>query len=75
MSQPKKMKQPKKIWKWILGGVLLAALGLTAGPFIYIHFIQSDAPSELALADPGTATGSAVPIDGTWQPTSESVFG
>jgi polyisoprenoid-binding protein YceI len=69
------MKQPKKIWKWIVGAVLLAALALTAGPFIYIHFIKADAPSELALSDPGTSTGTAVPIDGTWQPTSESVFG
>lgn len=69
------MKQPKNIWKWIVGTVLFAALALTAGPFIYIHFIKGDAPSELAFSDPGTATGTAVPIDGAWQPTPASVFG
>jgi polyisoprenoid-binding protein YceI len=69
------MKQPKTIWKWIAGAVLLAALALTAGPFIYIHFIQADAPSKLALSDAGNATDAAVPIDGTWQPTPASVFG
>ena len=37
-----------KLWlKIVIGVVVLAILGATAGPFIYIHFIKDDAPKSV----------------------------
>ncbi|MCU1364989.1 MAG: YceI family protein [Ilumatobacteraceae bacterium] len=40
-----KPKKKMKLWlKIVIGVVLAGIIGATAGPFIYIHFIKSDAP-------------------------------
>lgn len=69
------MKRPRNIWKWVVGALAVVVIAATAGPFIYIHFIEADPPSKLVLNDTGNATGATVPLDGTWRPTSASLFG
>jgi len=51
-----------KTWmKWAIGAVVLVILAITAGPFIYIHFIKDDAPDAFALnpVDSATTTTAA----------------
>ena len=67
----------RKVW-WVVGGVALVAIALVAGPFIYIHFIESDPAPRLHVsttAPPGTTGTSTAPLDGTWKVTSDSTVG
>ena len=58
MSKQTDSKPKKKRWlKIVVGVVVLAILGATAGPFIYIHFIKSDAPK--SVEDQGLPTRSS----------------
>jgi polyisoprenoid-binding protein YceI len=48
--------------KWIIAGVVvvvLAALAIPVGTYIYIHFIKEDAPARLTLDDTPTSTTTA----------------
>ena len=77
-------------WKrWLAIGVVAVAGALVAGPFVYIHFIQGEAPPPLALSstatpaatasDTGVGTGAAdsaaVTSDGVWTVSDGSVVG
>lgn len=73
-------------WKrWTVIGVAAALVLFVGGPYVYIHFIQGEAPAPLALdsptpgaADPtgtGTGSGSNAAADGTWTVGSDSVVG
>jgi polyisoprenoid-binding protein YceI len=67
----------RRVW-WVLGGIALIAIALIAGPFIYIHFIESDPAPRLHVsttAPPGTTGTSAAPLDGRWKVTSDSTVG
>jgi polyisoprenoid-binding protein YceI len=70
-----------KIWqKWLIAGVAAAAIGATAGPYVYIHFIEGKAPAPLTIATPtptstSTATAASGSVDGTWSVVSGSVAG
>jgi polyisoprenoid-binding protein YceI len=70
-----------KIWqRWLVAGVAAAAIGATAGPFIYIHFIQGKAPAPLTVAtktpaSTGTATAASGSVDGAWSISSGSIVG
>jgi polyisoprenoid-binding protein YceI len=68
-----------KTWqKWLIGGVVAAAVGATAGPYIYIHFIEGKAPAPLTVATTSpTSTGTAASgsVDGSWSVASGSVVG
>src|SRR5947209_8343835 len=74
--------------KWFLLGIPVALLVLAVvGPYVYIHFIQSDPPPKLTLETSPTASSSsgsdasssaAAPtasVDGTWTATSDSIVG
>jgi polyisoprenoid-binding protein YceI len=71
--------------RWLIGGVVLAAVLGVGGPYLYIHFIEGKAPKRLSLSsqDPtqkqtGTtvAAGSATAsLDGTWKVTNGSQAG
>jgi polyisoprenoid-binding protein YceI len=78
---------PRHLLRWIVGAVVVIAVLAVAGPFVYIHFLNS-APSALTLpataspqasaspggtATPGTAATSA--IAGTWDTSAGSVVG
>lgn len=53
----------KKSVKWIIAVVVAAVLVLVGGPYIYIHFIQGDAPAALTFdntGDPSTVASAPV---------------
>lgn len=65
----------------LITGLALAAalvvLAVVVGPYVYLDFIQGDAPSRLGLSPEGTATtvpGTASP-EGTWTVGPGSVVG
>ena len=65
-------------WKrWILAGAIAIPAVLVGGPFVYINFIEGDAPPPLELTDasPTTTTTGTVPLDGTWTIASGSQVG
>ena len=74
----------KRRWLWVAIGVpvLLVVLAV-GGTFVYIHFIESDAPPPLAFSSvPASSDGdsaSAAPltggVDGTWTASDSSVVG
>jgi polyisoprenoid-binding protein YceI len=52
-------RRRRRRWPWFVGGaVLVVLIGLVAGPFIYIHFIQADPAPKLTFenADKSAAT-------------------
>jgi polyisoprenoid-binding protein YceI len=56
---------------WLIAVPVVIALAVVAGPFVYIRFIQGEAPDRLTLDDSGTppdpaSTGSTTTIDGAW---------
>jgi len=66
-------------WKrWLIAGIAAVAVGATAGPYVYIHFIEGKAPPPLTIAttSPTTSTASASgSVDGSWSVASGSVVG
>jgi len=78
----------KRSWlRWVIGGVVVVLVLVVGGPFVYIHFIQSDPPAKLSLSTtttPSTTAGSAgstsastagAPLAGTWKVGSGSTAG
>jgi polyisoprenoid-binding protein YceI len=57
---------------WIIGVPIVVLAALVAGPFVYINFIQGDAPDRLTLDDtttdgePTASEASTASIDGSW---------
>lgn len=71
----------RRHWKrWLIAGVALVA-AVTAGPFVYINFIQAPQPAALSLDAPGSSAevpaGSAVraDIEGAWRVSGGSQAG
>jgi polyisoprenoid-binding protein YceI len=70
-------------WRfWLLTGVLVLAVGVVGGPFVYIHFIEKKAPAPLSLSGPSASatetasnTNAATGVNGTWTVTSGSTVG
>ena len=65
-----KLAKMSRLWRWLLGGVVVLAVLAIAVPYVYIHFIQGPAPKKLALAPSTVRSGSALTdkqIDGTWR--------
>jgi len=72
-----------RTWKfWLLTGVLVLAVGVVGGPFVYIHFIEKKAPAPLSLSSPSASATATVSttnvttgVSGTWTITSGSTVG
>ena len=60
---------------WIVGGLVVAVLALVVGPFVYINFIQEDAPDRLTLDDTTTSESASTEGDGATDDTSTSLEG
>ena len=58
--------------RWVVGIVVAAAMVVVGGTFVYIHFIEGNAPAKLALSTTPAASGSAPPLDGAWSVTAGS---
>src|SRR5256885_14480394 len=74
----------RRLRRWLIIGALGIIAVVVGGPFVYIHFIEGDAPAKLSVenkAPPSTvASGSAsaaadVPLDGVWKVASNSQAG
>jgi polyisoprenoid-binding protein YceI len=39
----------RRYWKWVLGAVVAVAVLVPVGTFVYIHFVEGDAPAPLTL--------------------------
>lgn len=62
-----------KTWmKWAIGAVVLVVLAVTAGPYIYIHFIKDDPPDEFTLATTAPTTSGSAGTSETTAATSGS---
>ncbi len=68
----------------IVAGVIVIALGVVGGPWVYINLIKDDAPDALtleassttvAVATDTTEAPSTSDVEGEWVATSESVVG
>jgi polyisoprenoid-binding protein YceI len=73
-----------KTLKWIIGVAVGAVVVVSAGTYVFLHFIEGDAPAPLSLSSaPSTTTAGAptpagasdVSLEGNWTPTAQSVFG
>ena len=72
--------------RWLIAGIVAVVVLAIAAPFIYIHFIEDDAPPPLALPDPpstnapsgasGTSAANAPSsLTGTWTVAKGSTVG
>jgi polyisoprenoid-binding protein YceI len=72
-----------KTLKIVIGAVVALVVAVTAGTYVYLHFIQSDAPPPLSLSSSPSTTAGAnsspssgdTSLPGTWRPTAQSIFG
>lgn len=74
--------------RWIIAGVVVVGAVVVGGPFVYIHFIEGQAPAPLSLKSSASPSGgatsqstsagqtaSAGPVAGTWTIGSDSQVG
>ena len=55
-------RRRRRRWPWFLGGAaVLILIGVVAGPFIYIHFIQADPAAKLTFENADKATATTPP--------------
>jgi polyisoprenoid-binding protein YceI len=72
-----------KTVKIVIAAVVALVVAVTGGTYVYLHFIQSDAPPPLSLQSSPSTTAGANPapssgdtsLPGTWRPTTQSIFG
>jgi polyisoprenoid-binding protein YceI len=61
----------RKLTRGVVLAVVVVALLVVAGPYVYIHFIEGKAPSRLRLSTNGTSPASGqvrrTSADGTWK--------
>lgn len=72
------MKLRMMSWKtWVVAGILAVAVGAVAGPYIYIHYIEGEAPAPLTLSSsaPTSPSTTSVPLEGTWNVSTGSLVG
>ena len=70
--------------RWLIGAVVVVAIVVVGGPFVFFHFIEGPAPAPLSLSSEastsvprGSAASSATTaaVDGVWDVTSGSQAG
>ena len=77
---------PRRWLRWVIAGAVVVVVLAVAGPFIFFHFVEGNAPAPLSLkasATPSSAQsasavstpGGAVPLAGSWQVGSGSRVG
>jgi polyisoprenoid-binding protein YceI len=62
----------RRRWKWVLGALVVVALGAVGGPYAYIHFIEGPPPAKLVLPEVPTtkATSTSTTLKAAAQITS-----
>ena len=70
--------------RWLIGAVVVVAIVVVGGPFVFFHFIEGQAPAPLSLSSesstsaPSRAAASpttTAAVDGVWDVTSGSQAG
>jgi polyisoprenoid-binding protein YceI len=77
-SHNRPMPKGRRHWiRWILAAVALVVVAAVAAPFVYIHFIESDAPPTLDVSSATTAhpASETVALNGVWRAGSGSTAG
>jgi polyisoprenoid-binding protein YceI len=75
------MAASNKVWKWVVGGLVLAVVLVVGGTWLYLNVFTDDAPKRLALNESGgsatTVPGGdpSAPLDGTWKVATGSQAG
>jgi polyisoprenoid-binding protein YceI len=57
--QPRRLDDVVRPLKWIIGAVVALAVAVSAGVFVYIHFIEGPAPARLSLSQVPSSDASA----------------
>jgi polyisoprenoid-binding protein YceI len=80
----------RRVVRWVVIGSVMVVVLVVGGTYVYIHFIEGDPPAPLSVntvttdvpsASSGASTtvdpsgDSESSVDGTWQPTGESIVG
>ena len=79
------IRSMKRHWgRWLIGAVVVVAIVVVGGPFVFFHFIEGPAPAPLSLsseASTSVPSGSAAlpattaAVDGVWDVTSGTQAG
>ena len=62
----------RNAWRWILGAVVAVAVLIPVGTFVYIHFVEGDAPAPLTLDSAGSSTQTTSPAATALTPTTSA---
>lgn len=72
------MRGRKAVW-WAVGGIVAVIVLAFGIPFVYIQFIEGDAPPEFSVSEGTATTGGStaqpVSVDGTWKVSEGSQAG
>lgn len=70
--------------RWLIGAVVVIAIVVVGGPFVFFHFIEGPAPAPLSLSSEASTTvpsgsvasaATTADVDGVWDVTSGSQAG
>src|SRR4051812_40812400 len=73
-----------KVWKWVVGGIVLVAVLIVGGTWLYFNVFTEDAPKRLSLNETGVTTTTAAgaasgsssgSVDGKWKVAAGSQAG
>src|SRR6186713_467188 len=68
-------RRPRLFVRWILGLVALAAVVGFGGPYVFIHFVEGEAPAALAVTTSTPVQPATGAVEGNWQVTEGSEAG
>ena len=68
-TEPVGVTHKRPLWMrltiWTIGGVVAAAVIVTVGVFVYIHFIKADAPAKFSVNNATITTDASITTDKT----------
>ncbi len=67
--------RPRHPLRWILGGVAVAIVVVVGGTFVFIHFVEGEAPPALAASGSTAVQPATGSVAGNWQVTQGSQAG
>jgi polyisoprenoid-binding protein YceI len=67
--------RPHHPLRWILGGVAVAVALIVGGTFVFIHFVEGEAPAALAVSQSTAVQPATGSVAGSWQVTQGSQAG
>ena len=79
------IRSMRRHWgRWLIGAVVVVAIVVVGGPFVFFHFIEGPAPAPLSLSSEASTTvpsgsvasaATTADVDGVWDVTSGSQAG